>query len=99
LIEILAEMTNIKIILLYVITLISTKICLCQDLKTIDYHVHIFSDDLLYNLANRGFIFQGETFEVNCVEESCSKVDKIKANNSDKLVLISAPYALSDRIR
>lgn len=93
-IEILAEMTNIKIILICGIISISENLCLGQDLKTIDYHVHIFSDDLLHNLANRGFIFQGETFEVNCVEESCSKVDKIKANNSDKLVLISAPYAI-----
>lgn len=93
-IEILAEMTNIKIILICGIISISENLCLGQVLITIDYHVHIFSDDLLYNLANRGFIFQGETFEVNCVEESCSKVDKIKANNSDKLVLISAPYAI-----
>ncbi len=94
LIEILAEMTNIKIILLYVITLISTNICLCQDLKTIDYHVHIFSDDLLHNLADQGFILHDDIFEVNCMDESCSQIDKIKANNSDKLVLISAPYAL-----
>ncbi len=69
-------------------------ICIfAQDLPSVDYHIHVFSDKLLSHFAERGIKIQGGTFEVGCQNEACSNLDTIRKSSTDKLVLLSGSYA------
>lgn len=66
---------------------------LAQETMTVDYHVHVFSGELLSHLKERGMIMNSEVYEVDCEDGFCSNIDKIRKNSADKLVLLSGAYA------
>jgi len=60
----------------------------------VDYHVHVFSQDLLNNLKDQGLNISKNIFESDCKDAECTDLEKLRINNFDKMVLISAPYAI-----
>lgn len=81
---------------LLIICCLCVKLLDAQDAPVIDYHVHIFTDTLLANLEERGIKIQKGVYEVDCSSDECLDLEKIKANNSEKLVLLSTGYAFQD---
>ena len=62
--------------------------------KIVDYHVHIFSPELIVNLAKQGYSFRKAGFHKIKEKEDYSDISEItKDNENAKMVLISAGYA------
>ncbi|PHN01711.1 amidohydrolase family protein [Flavilitoribacter nigricans] len=72
-----------------------------DDLKIVDYHVHIFSEALLENLELQGYDMAGSGFQILETDKSSYRdIDRILQQNSRaKMLLISAGYAYDDRDR
>ena len=62
--------------------------------KIVDYHVHIFSPELIVNLEKRGYNFRKSGFHKIKDKEEYSNIFEItKDNENAKMVLISVGYA------
>jgi len=62
--------------------------------QIIDYHVHIFSPELIDNLSNQGYNFKSSNFQIIKSKEDYSKISEItKDNGNSKMALITAGYA------
>ena len=65
--------------------------------KLVDYHVHIFSPELISNLSIQGIDFKQSGFQVIKEKKSYSNISEISTeNNYSKMVLISVGYAYKD---
>lgn len=65
-----------------------------DSIRMIDYHVHIFSPELLKNLDLQGITFNKNVFQVIKEKEAYSDIFEISKDNQDaKMVLISVGYA------
>lgn len=62
--------------------------------KIVDYHVHIFSPELINNLSIQGFDFQKSRFQIIKDKKGYSNISEIiRDNQGAKMVLISVGYA------
>lgn len=68
---------------------------LSDSLKLIDYHVHVFSKELVSNLAKQGYNLKNSRFQIiKNNDDDYSKVSAIiEDNKAKKMVLISTGYA------
>ena len=71
---------------------------LVDSLKIVDYHVHIFSENLLSNLEKQGYNMAKSGFQILETDKSAYKdIDRIMQQNSDaKMLLITGGYAYDD---
>ena len=62
--------------------------------QIVDYHVHIFSPELITNLSIQGIDFKKSRFQIIKEKEEYSNIAEItKDNKNAKMVLISVGYA------
>ncbi len=69
-----------------------------DSLRIIDYHVHIFSEELIRNLNTQGYDMAASGFQITpSLLSTYSNLDSINRNNKAfKMLLISAGYAFRD---
>lgn len=60
---------------------------------SIDYHVHVFSPDLLSNLKAQGFELYLNEFNLNYLNKDSLKINTLQKGNAEKMVLLSTSYA------
>ena len=93
---------NAKDFLIVLFELIIPIGACCQDSmdswKIVDYHVHVFSEELLDNIEKQGYSFQRSGFKV--LKKQRNMYQDIEAISEDnqhaKMLLISAGYAVRD---
>ena len=61
-----------------------------DSLKIVDYHVHVFSEELTENLKGQGYPIKESNFKIESVEKQIESDEKIK------LVLISGGYSYKE---
>lgn len=62
--------------------------------QIVDYHVHIFSPELITNLSIQGLDFKKARFQIIKEKEEYSNISEITNDNEDaKMILISVGYA------
>lgn len=87
------------LIIFLIVSSIGVKCQLIIDsLNMVDYHVHIFSKEVLLNLEQQGYDMKRSGFRIlNSDKENYMNIEKIWIdNNQAKMVLISTAYALRD---
>lgn len=88
--------------LLIIFLIVSSVGVKCQliidSLNIVDYHVHIFSKEVLLNLEHQGYDMRRSGFRIlNSDKEDYMNIEKIwRDNHRAKMVLISTAYAFRD---